>query len=369
MSTVSERPAVRDLSLEQVAAWFAERGEPAYRAEQLWGWLYRRPVAEFLQMTNFSKGLREELRHSFHLWSLKLVGREEAPDGTLKLLWRTLAGEHLESVLIPMQRTEEGASQPHHLTLCISTQLGCVRGCSFCLTGTQGFSRNLSVAEILDQVIYTRVWLEGVSPQWGEVPAILRDLPLANVVFMGMGEPLDNYDAVLASARRLTGDVGFSHRKVTISTVGVVPRIRQLAGESEVFSLALSLHAPNDEVRWRIMPRNRHYPVGEIIEELRRFPLPSRKRFTVEYVMLAGINDSDAMARDLVRLLNPLRCKVNLIPYNPFPGSPYLPSSRERIEGFQNVLREKGVSAFIRASRGGEILAGCGQLRWKVEHG
>ncbi len=369
MSAPSSKPAVRELSLEECVAWFAERGEPRYRADQLWGWLYHRPVAHFDQMTNFSKVLRQELNQSFHLWSLSLEGREEAPDGTLKLLWSTLHGDHVESVLIPMHRTEDGVSRPHHLTLCISTQIGCARGCSFCLTGTQGFSRNLSVAEIVDQVIYTKVWLDGFSPEAGEVPAPLAGLSLANLVFMGMGEPLDNYNAVLQASRILASQVGFSHRKITISTVGVVPRIRQLSREPEVFSLALSLHAPNDEVRWQLMPRNRHYPVAEIVEELRRFPLPPRKRFTVEYVMLAGVNDSDAMARDLVRLLNPLRCKVNLIPYNPFPGSPYLPSTLQRIEGFQGVLREKGVFAFIRASRGGEILAGCGQLRWRVEHG
>lgn len=368
-SEVEFKPAIRDLSLAQCERWFAERNEPTYRANQLWGWLYRRPVASFGEMTNLSKELRERLDGHFNLWSISLCQVETASDGTVKLLWKTQDNNHLESVLIPMSRSDSGERRPHHLTLCVSTQIGCARGCSFCLTGVQGFSRNLSVAEILDQVILTRVWLENPEALEISPPAPLTRLSLSNVVFMGMGEPLDNYEAVVESARRLAEDVGFSHRKVTISTVGIVPKIHRLGGEPEVFSLALSLHAPNDEVRWQIMPQKRHYPVKEIVEALRGFPLPPRKRFTIEYVMLDGVNDSDSLARDLVRLLNPLRCKVNLIPYNPFPGSPYRPSSIERIEGFQQVLRSKGVSTFIRASRGREILAGCGQLRWRVEEG
>ncbi len=355
--------------MEECQGWFESQGEPAYRGDQLWGWLYRRPAATFGQMSNLSLNLRDRLQEEFDLWSLSLVSTESSPDNTVKLLWKTQDHQHLESVLIPMQRGEK-ARNPHHLTICVSTQIGCTRGCSFCLTGTQGFSRNLSVAEILDQVLFAKVWLEGrIEIPGCDVPQALREAPLSNVVFMGMGEPLDNYDAVVESCRRLTSQVGLSHRKVTISTVGIVPKIAKLAREPEVFSLALSLHAANDEVRWRIMPQKRHYPVKEIVEALRSFPLPPRKRFTVEYVMLRGINDTDAQARDLVRLLNPLRCKVNLIPYNPFPGSPYRPSTPERIEGFQGTLRQKGLSAFVRASRGREILAGCGQLRWRVEKG
>ncbi len=365
-----KKRAIKDLSLAQCQEWFGGLNEPAYRADQLWGWLYRRPVASFEDMSNLSKGLREALEEEFYLWSLSLVRTETATDGTVKLLWRAIDGNHLESVLIPMQRDDSGGTRPHHLTLCVSTQVGCARGCSFCLTGTQGFSRNLSVAEILDQVLFTMVWLQGASDLFPESPPdAVAGLPLSNLVFMGMGEPLDNYGPVVEASRRLTEQVGFSHRKVTISTVGVVPGIKNLAHEPEAFSLALSLHAPTDEVRWRIMPEKRHYPLAEIVGALREFPLPPRKRFTIEYVMLEGINDSDAQARDLVRLLNPLRCKVNLIPYNPFPGSPYRPSSKKRIEAFQGVLRSKGLSAFVRGSRGGEILAGCGQLRWKVEGG
>ncbi len=366
---MSVKPAIRDLSVSECENWFAEMGEPPYRVNQLWRWLYRNPVAGFENMTNLPKGLREVLHGSFRLWSLNLSQIESADDGTVKLLWSTPLGEHLESVLIPMLRRDEGRAEPHHLTICVSTQIGCARGCTFCLTGVQGFSRNLSVAEILDQVLFTMVWLKGGFPETEAPPLLLRELPLSNVVFMGMGEPLDNYHSVLRASSLLANQVGFSHRKITISTVGVVPKILKLSKEPEVFSLALSLHAANDEVRWRIMPRKRHYPLKDIVEALRVFPLPPRKRFTVEYVMLKDVNDSLSHAKDLVRLLNPLRCKVNLIPYNPFPGSPYAPSPMHRIEEFQGLLRQKGLSAFIRASRGREILAGCGQLRWKVEHG
>ncbi|HDD53498.1 MAG TPA: 23S rRNA (adenine(2503)-C(2))-methyltransferase RlmN [Thermosulfidibacter takaii] len=337
---------IKDLYREELAQWLQERGEPSYRLDQLEGWLYRHDVASFHDMTNLPKTFREVLLGEFCLFSLEEVAREEALDGTTKFLFSTLDGERVEAVLIPDR---------DRLTLCVSTQVGCRMGCRFCLTGRQGFRRNLTRGEMLDQVLLVR---REVRNQGRE---------LTNVVFMGMGEPLDNYEESLAALRVLISDkgLGFSHRKVTLSTVGLVPQVRRLAREGLDLTLALSLNATDDETRSLLMPINRRYSLEEVVAALRGYPLPPRKRFTLEYVVLEGVNHSPQDARRLARLVEGLRVKVNLIPFNPFPGAEFeRPSEREVLE-FQAQLRQLGLSTFIRQSRGQEISAACGLLRWR----
>ena len=338
--------SIKDLSREELAQWLADRGEPRYRLDQLEGWLYRRDVVSFHDMTNLPRAFRGELEREFLLFSLEEVAREEAPDGTVKFLFSARDGERVESVLIPDR---------DRLTLCVSTQVGCRMGCRFCLTGRQGFRRDLTRGEILDQVLLVRR------------EARSRGREMTNVVFMGMGEPLDNYRESLAALRILVSDrgLGFSHRKVTLSTVGLVPQMRRLAGEGLDLTLALSLNATDNETRSFLMPINRKYPLEEVMAALRDYPLPPRKRFTLEYVVLKGVNHSSQDARRLARLVKGLRVKVNLIPFNPFPGAEFERPSEREVLDFQAQLRARGISTFIRQSRGQEISAACGLLRWR----
>lgn len=342
-----KRP-IKELTKEELAAWFWERGEPGYRVDQIEGWLYRKDIDSFQEMTNLPKTTRDNLEGAFLLYSLKEVAREEATDGTTKFLFQAGDGERVESVLIP----DRG-----RLTLCVSTQVGCRMGCRFCLTGRQGFRRNLTRAEILDQVLLVR---KGVRAQG-------RDL--TNVVFMGMGEPLDNYEESLAALRVLISEkgLGFSHRKVTLSTVGLIPQIKRLAGEGLDLTLAISLNATDNETRSYLMPVNQRYPLEELMRTLREYPLPPRKRFTLEYVVLKGVNHSPADARRLGQLVQGLRVKVNLIPFNPFPGADFEPPSEKDVLDFQAHLRQRGISTFIRKSRGREISAACGLLKWRED--
>ena len=342
-----KRP-IKDLTKEELKAWLSKRKEPPYRLDQIEGWLYRKDTPTFQAMTNLPKALRDDLEGEFLLYSLEEVAREEAPDGTTKFLWQTKDKERVESVLIP---------ERNRLTLCISTQVGCPMGCRFCLTGQQGFRRNLTRGEILDQVLLVRHLLSAQGRK------------LTNVVFMGMGEPLYNYEESIAALRVLISEkgLGFSHRKVTLSTVGLIPQIKRLAKENLDLTLAISLNATNNETRSYLMPVNRQYPLEELMLALREYPLSPRKRFTLEYVVLKGINHSPKDAQRLARLVKGLRVKVNLIPFNPFPGAPFQPPSEEDVLDFQARLRQRGISTFIRKSRGQEISAACGLLKWQKE--
>ncbi len=338
---------IKDLSPEEFEEWLQIRGQPSYRKKQIESWVYRKDIVSFQDMSNLPKSLREDLEASFSYFSLKEKRREEAADGTVKYLFETLDGKHhIESVLIPDR---------DRLTLCISTQIGCRMGCRFCLTGIQGFKRNLSRAEILDQVLLAR---RSIRKNGGE---------LTNVVFMGMGEPLDNYEHSLAALKLLVSDegAGMSHRKVTLSTAGLVPQIKSLAQEGLDLTLAVSLNATENETRNLIMPINKRYPLEALMATLREYPLPPRKRFTLEYVLLKGVNHSKEDVLRLVKLTEGLRIKVNLIPFNPFPGICYAPPSDGEVLAFQAMLRQKGLSAFIRKSRGQDVSAACGMLRWK----
>lgn len=341
------RRSIKELSPSHLLSWLQENGMLFNCRKQLTGWLYRKDVKDFGEMTDLPKTLREELANHFSLWSLQERGREEGPDGTVKFVWIAEDGEHVESALIP----ERG-----RLTLCISSQIGCRMGCRFCLTGQQGFKRNLSKAEILDQVLLVR----------REVRA--RGQEVTNVVFMGMGEPLSNYEECLAAWKALVSDeeLGLSHRRVTLSTVGLVPQLRRVAKEEPNLSLALSLNATDDETRSWIMPINQRYPLREVMAALREYPLCPRKRIILEYVVLKEVNHYREDASRLAELVRSIRVKVNLIPFNPFPGAPFERPSDEEVLRFQSQLRDKGISAFIRKSRGQEISAACGLLRWRL---
>jgi 23S rRNA (adenine2503-C2)-methyltransferase len=343
---------LHDLSRAELEAWCAAAGEPRWRAAQILAWVHRKGAPDFARMSDLSRGLRLRLAADFTLGRLEPGIVAEAVDGTRKLLFILPAstGERaasIESVLIP--QLERAAGARDRLTLCISSQAGCGMGCGFCATARMGLVRNLTPGEIVGQV------------RAGQALAAPR--PLTNVVFMGMGEPLANYEAVRTALEILTAEWGYaiSPRRITVSTVGLAPLIPRLVAETRV-NLAVSLSATTDAQRARLVPVNRRYPLAELLGACRRLPLPRRKRITFEYVMLGSENDSDADARRLVRLLHGLRAKVNLIPFNPFPGSGFAPSPRERIVRFQATLRAHGLNATIRESRGQDIQAACGQL-------
>lgn len=332
---------IKNFSPQELELWVHSLGERPFRARQLFRHLYARNVSSWDECTDLSKSFRDQLEHGSMLNALELKRVDEAQDGTRKYLFRLSDGNHIESVLIP---------DAPRSTLCISSQVGCALGCKFCLTGSLGFKRNLDTAEIVDQVC--------------QVQRDARNyLHVNSLVFMGMGEPLANYDSVLRAIRIITDQNGlaFSHRRVTLSTAGIVPRLRQLGNDSPI-NLAISLHAPDDALRSELMPVNRTYPLNELMRACREYPLPPRKRITFEYILLDGINDSPDQARRFVRLLNGVRAKINLIPFNPHPGSCFGTPSEERVLAFQEVLQKAQLTAIIRKSRGREIGAACGQL-------
>jgi 23S rRNA (adenine2503-C2)-methyltransferase len=358
-----------NLSLAEVEAWCEERRIPRYRAAQVALWLYRRGARDFATMTNLPRALRDELAASFRVGSLTLAGVSRSHDGTTKLLCRLPDGAMIETVLIP-----DGT----RLTLCVSTQVGCGMGCGFCATATLGFRRHLTRGEIVEQYLVARdVVVASAGDEEGPEARVGRAAPpcaegpssssapprITNVVFMGMGEPLHNYAGTVGAIETLTArwGVDFSHRRITVSTVGLIPEMRRLLAETQV-NLAVSLTAADQELRRQLMPVSKRYPVAELLAACRGLPLPRRKRITFEYVMLAGVNDSPAQARTVARALAGVRCKVNLIPFNPFPRAPYARSADVTAARFQDTLRRAGIHATIRESRGADIAAACGQL-------
>jgi 23S rRNA (adenine2503-C2)-methyltransferase len=337
----SKQRDIRDLLLPELEQAVLESGQPRFRAKQIAQWLYALRVESFAGMSNLPADLREYLKQHFKLDPLAAVAVDSSSDGTTKLLLRLSDGREVESVIIP---------SPDRTTLCISSQAGCAMKCAFCATARMGLERNLSAAEIVGQVIAaSRHLAEGQH--------------LTNYVFMGMGEPLANYPRLLRALRIMTSPwaMGISPRRITVSTVGLVPMIEKLMADTTVH-LAVSLTATTNELRDRLAPINRRYPLEQLIETCRRLDL-GRRRITFEYVMLAGVNDSPADAARLARLLAPLRAKVNLIFFNPFRGSEFESSSRETVERFQSVLYKSNLTATIRESRGQDIAAACGQLR------
>ncbi len=345
---------IQDLSQSELEAWCVGQGESPYRARQVLAWVHRRGVGRFEDMDNLPKLLRARLADAFRLERLAPAAVAAAADGTRKLLFRLPAGPEsslrsaaIESVLIPQVERPQGARD--RLTLCLSSQAGCGMGCGFCATARMGLVRNLRPAEIVGQVRAAQ--------------ALAAPERLTNVVLMGMGEPLANYAAVVTAIEILTAEWGYaiSPRRITVSTVGLAPEIPRFIAETRV-NLAVSLHAPTDRQRERLVPVNRRYPLAALLAACRQVPLARRKRITFEYVMLDGENDGDADARGLVRLLHGLRAKVNLIPWNPFPDAPFRSSPRPRVLRFQALLRQHGLSASVRESRGQDIQAACGQL-------
>lgn len=336
---------IKDLSYAEIKSWLTERGIAGFRAQQIMKWLYVRQADMFEAMTDLGKPVRETLAGHFKIGRLGVAAVETSQDGSRKFLFRLDDGHHIESVLIP---------EKSHYTLCISSQVGCAMRCDFCLTATAGWRRDLTSGEIVAQV---RDVLNTISPD--------DPMRLTNIVFMGMGEPLANYDNLIRALEIITdGDVGlkFSTRRVTVSTAGLVPEIRRLGDDSPV-NLAVSLNATDDETRSRLMPINRKYPLAELIAACRAYPLPPRRRITFEYILIAGINDSTENARRLSALLHGVRAKVNLIPFNVHSGAEYQRPSDAAVAAFQEVLLKRNHTAVIRHSKGQDISAACGQLR------
>ncbi len=369
-----DRPDILELSLAELEAWCAERGLPRYRAAQVTAWLYQRGVRDFHEMTNVARAVRDELAAAFTIGSLELAKVSRSSDGTQKLLFRLRDGATIESVLIP---------DGERLTLCVSTQVGCAMGCTFCATATLGFRRHLTRAEIVEQLLRARplasqedhevpagVATESSSPptcaartMGGSDDSAATPARITNLVFMGMGEPLHNYAGTVGAIETLTASWGvdFSHRRLTVSTVGLIPEMQRLLAETQA-QLAVSLTSVDETKRCELMPITKKYSVAELLAACRALPLPRRKRITFEYVLLAGVNDRVEDARALARALARIRCKVNLIPFNPFPGSPLRRSDDVTVARFQDVVRRAGVHATVRESRGQDIAAACGQL-------
>lgn len=348
------RPNLIGLDREGLTALVTEMGEPAFRAKQLYHWIYNRGSARFEDMTNLSKAFRAKLQETCRIDRPQVSMHQKSKDGTEKWLLRYEDGNEAEMVFIP--ETDRG-------TLCISSQVGCSLTCAFCHTGTQKLVRNLTPGDIVGQVMLARDALG----DWAQTEESGRRI--TNIVLMGMGEPLYNTDNVMAAMRLVSdGDgIAIGRRKITLSTSGVVPDIRRVGAELGL-SLAISLHAVNDELRNRLVPINRKYPIAELMDAVRGYPgLTTSRRVTWEYVMLKGVNDSDADARELLRLMEGIPSKVNLIPFNPWPGSEFDCSEPARVEAFLAILHRAGTVATIRKTRGQDILAACGQLKSESE--
>jgi 23S rRNA (adenine2503-C2)-methyltransferase len=332
--------------------FFVGMGEKPYRARQVLQWIHQRNASEFEVMTDLSSSLRSELSRIAKIELPQVLSEQQSADGTVKWLFESGAGQAVESVFIP---------EPGRGTLCISSQVGCALDCVFCATGAQGFNRNLSSAEIIGQVSYAN---RALPRRPNGEPAI------SNVVFMGMGEPLANYRNVVPALRILLSDLayGLSRRRITLSTSGIVPHIDRLGDDCNV-SLAVSLHAPDDELRNRLVPINRVHPIAELLDACWRYARKHANRFiTFEYVMLDGVNDSRQHADQLAELLLGQAAKVNLIPFNPFEGNEFRRSGAATIERFQNRLRRRGLVVTTRKTRGDDIDAACGQLAGKVSN-
>jgi len=390
---------VYDLSPEKLTALLAEWGEPAYRARQILNWLYKGLVTDFSQMSNLPLALRNRLSEALRIGSAELVAQKISSDGwTRKVLLKMRDGNTVEAVLMLYH---------DRATVCVSSQVGCAMGCSFCATGQMGFTRNLTSGEILEQVIWFNRWLRehphrpvvsnaerrryqsksslggnsGARQQavsrvdedaWhtpdgaasrdgspGEIGAV------TNIVFMGMGEPLVNYNNLWAAIRTLNSPqgLGMGARRLTVSTVGIAPQIRRFAHEDLTVNLAVSLHAPNDHVRSQFMPMNERYPIAELMAACREYAETTRRRITFEYVLINGVNDSLDLAHELAALLKGMLCHVNLIPLNPVPGTGMRATPREQVFAFQKIVEDAGISTTVRIERGVDIAAACGQLK------
>jgi len=329
---------LKALTAEGMKEFVKGLGLPAYRAGQMLHWIYEKGADSTEEMTELPKDLMARLSGVSYMSRLTLMDEKTSKDGTRKFLFGLEDGLSIESVLIP---------DGDRLTLCISTQVGCAMACGFCLTGKMGLKRNLKAHEIAGQVLAAKK---------------LAGRPVTNVVLMGMGEPLMNFDETVEALWRMTGLMRISPRRITLSTSGIVPRLLEFPKKAPAVNLAISLNATTDEVRDRIMPVNKKYPLKTLFEALRKYPLKKRRRITFEYVLLKGVNDTPDDAKRLVGLLRGIPSKVNLIPFNPYEGCEFQGPKEETVLGFQEVLTGAGLSAFIRKSKGADIMAACGQL-------
>jgi 23S rRNA (adenine2503-C2)-methyltransferase len=392
---VDMRRNVYDFSSEQLAALLAEWGEPAYRARQVLHWLYKELVTDFSQMSNLPMGLRDRLAETLRVGSAELVAQKISSDGwTRKVLLKMRDGNTVEAVLMLYY---------DRATVCISSQVGCAMGCTFCATGQMGFTRNLTTGEIIEQVVWFNRWLRNhphrtVSQKGGRYNGTTQDAakavgkpdadawfsqqdgqgeqrePIAsvtNIVFMGMGEPLVNYNHLWSAIRMLNSPqgLGMGARRMTVSTVGIAPQIGKFAREDLAVNLAVSLHAPNDELRGSFMPINHRYSIDDLMAACRDYVDITNRRITFEYVLINGVNDSTELAEELRDILKGLLCHVNLIPLNPVPGTRMKATPREQVFAFQKTLEEAGIHTTVRIERGVDIAAACGQLKVEEEPG
>jgi 23S rRNA (adenine2503-C2)-methyltransferase len=335
------KPNVKDMSIEELENYISSFGKEKYRARQIMKWLYQLNASSFEDMTNLSKAFRLQMQELARIADPVIEKTQTSKDGTKKILFRLEDGLFIESVLIPGK---------NHWTICVSTQAGCRMGCTFCMTGKQGFKRNLLPSEITGQITMLRTSMpEGDN--------------IKNIVMMGMGEPLANYESTLKAIRIITSDLGlgFSNRKITVSTCGIAPMIEQL-GKDICVNLAISLNAPDNETRSSLMPVNKKYPLEILLDACRNYPMPGRRMLTFEYILIGGVNDSPKDAEKLAHLLKKIRCKLNLIAFNEFPGSTFKSPSQEALHTFQQILLNHHYTSIIRASKGSDILAACGQL-------
>lgn len=339
---MTKRLDLAELDPVEMEAALEARGGQRFHARQIYRWIYKRGITDFALMTDLSRTLRSQLADEFTIHTPRIASDETSIDGTRKLVFELADQRRIESVFIP---------DTPAMTFCISTQVGCAMGCGFCLTGKMGLVRNLTAGEIAGQV---RVLAAATH---------LLDQPF-NIVLMGMGEPLHNYENTMKALRMLHSEHGLaiSPRRVTLSTVGIVPGLERLAREPLMPNLAISLHATTEAQRTELVPPNRKYPLADILEACRRFPLKNRSRITFEYVLLDGVNDTPEDARRLAKLLSGIKAKVNLIPLNPAPGIPYDRPSDERVNRFAQILAERHLTVSVRKSRGRDIRAACGQL-------
>lgn len=334
---------LKNLTLPALEHFLQGQGKERYRATQIFKWLYQHDVSSFEEMTNVSKALRVELARTAYISRLEPETVEIGSDGTRKYLFMLDDGNAVESVIIPDEEDRN--------TLCISSQAGCAMQCAFCLTGTFSLARHLTAAEIVNQIL-----------------AVKRDVMVRNIVMMGMGEPLHNLDNVIPSLQIMAEDNGMqlSSRRVTVSTCGLVPELERLGREITV-NLAVSLNATTDELRDRIMPVNKAYPIAMLLGALKNYPLPGRRKITIEYVLLGGLNDTPEDAKRLVRLLSDIPCKINLIPFNPHEGADFRPPTRAALDAFHKYLLDRHFTVITRDSRGSDISAACGQLKGKLD--
>ena len=348
-----EKVNLLGLTLPKMEAFFILIGEKRFRGAQMVKWIHQQGISDFEQMTNLSKSLREQLKEIAEVRPPEVTFEGKSSDGTRKWLMEVDGGSKVEMVYIP--DGDRG-------TLCVSSQVGCALDCSFCSTGKQGFNKNLTVAEIIGQVFLA-------ARSFGLPVKDSQKRLVTNIVMMGMGEPLLNFDSVVDAMNLMLEDqaYGLSKRRVTLSTSGVVPNLNELAKVTDV-ALAVSLHAPNDLLRNELVPINRKYPIAMLFASIRNYlsKLSDNRRVTFEYTMLKGVNDSNEQARELSELAKTIRCKINLIPFNPFPGTRYEVSSRNRIYEFQRILQNDGHVVTVRKTRGDDIHAACGQLAGQV---